>query len=197
VDEGEKHENAPRVGALWAQLVEDYRRHEGDWGAAGFRALAIYRFGVWSHRQKPPVKRVLRIPWTFLYRFSRNTYGIDLHHEARIGRRVRFATHGPIVVMPGSTVGEDCVIRHGVTIGGVLRGGAAEAPVLGRRVELGVGATIVGRVHVGDDARIGPNTAITRDVPEGAVVVAPAPRTIYTRTEGAAAPSSDAEPGGT
>ena len=123
------------MGDLWAQLREDYRRHEGDWGAAGFRALAIYRFGVWTHRQKPSVKRVLRIPWTFLYRFSRNTYGIDLHHEARIGRRVRFATHGPIVAMPGSTVGEDCVIRHGVTIGLTFRALTLEPTLLPRLLD--------------------------------------------------------------
>ena len=170
-------------GRLLDEVRDDYRRHEGDWGAAGFRALVVYRLGVWQAQQGPVLRSFLRIPWALLYRFVRTPYSIDIHHTASIGRGVRLATHGPIVVMPGSAVGDRCVIRHGVTIGGAATGEADEAPILEEGVELGAGATIAGRVRIGEHARIGPNVVVTRDVPAHAVVFAPQPRIIFTRTD--------------
>ncbi len=94
-----------------------------------------------------------------------------------------FATpHGlaGIYVSFGAKVGPDCTILHQVTIGSnTFRDSAGMgAPVIGSNVFIGAGAKIIGKVTVGDNARIGANCVVTRDVPANATVVLPAPRII-------------------
>ena len=74
-----------------------------------------------------------------------------------------------IVVSSGVEFGEDVVIGHQVTIGN--RGGILAAPKIGNRVYFGAGSKILGPVTIGDDAVIGANAVVTKDVPAGAVVV--------------------------
>lgn len=91
-----------------------------------------------------------------------------------------FATpHGlaGIYVSFGAKVGPGCTILHQVTIGSnTFRDSAGMgAPVIGSNVFIGAGAKIIGKVTVGDNARIGANCVVTRDVPANATVVLPAP----------------------
>lgn len=187
----------PRLPAgLRTLLREDWRRNGCDWTRPGFRALAVQRFGVWRMRIR---SRALRAPLSVLYRtlhrFVRNRYGIELHATAQVGRRLCIAHQGAIVIHEFATIGDDCTIRQGVTLGAAGEYRIDAAPVLGDRVDVGAGAMILGRVRIGDDARIGPNAVIMTDVPEGATAVAPPPRIITPPTprakpEQCAAPSA-------
>ena len=151
-------------GALRGHLREDYAVSQGFW-APGFQALAAYRLGVWCNGLR---NRVLRVPARLLYRFlsliARNVYGIQLSDRTHIGRRLRIAHQHGIVIHSAAVIGDDCLIRHGVTIGGLggSRAGrsAAGAPWLGNRVEVGVGAVLVGPIRIGDGAVIGPNAVV-------------------------------------
>lgn len=113
---------------------------------------------------------------------SRLLTGIEIHPGARIGRRV-FIDHGSgIVIGETAEVGDDCVLYHGVTLGGrgwwVDAKGSKRHPTVGREVMLGTGASVLGAVTVGDRARIGPNAVVLDDVPAGCVVVAPPSRCV-------------------
>jgi serine O-acetyltransferase len=163
-------------------LIREDRRHNGRATWPGFQAMALHRFGVWKDgiRRKP-----LRIPFTVLYRvgylFVRNVYGIELPVTARIGRRVSIGHQHGIIVHPNAVIGDDCLIRQGVALGqdrqmpGVLLKDIP-APKLGRGVEVGAGAIIIGNVTIGDGVRIGPNAVVMTDVPAGAIVTAPLSR---------------------
>ncbi len=175
-------EAAPQT--LWQQLKEDYEANLRDWSAPGFRALAMYRFGAWRLRRAPWLRKSLYYPYRFLHRYVRNRYGIELHGTATIGRHVRIAHQGAIVIHEHAVIGDECLIRQGVTIGAVSEVGEGTAPVLERRVELGAGAIVTGRIRIGEGARIGPNAVVMSDVRAGAIVFAPKPRTIFTRREG-------------
>jgi serine O-acetyltransferase len=169
------------LGELWALVREDLRHNiSASW--PGFQALAVYRFGVWKDgiSSKP-----LRIPFTILHRiaytFVRNVYGIELPHTARIGRRVWVAHQHGIIVHHNAVIGDDCLIRQGVSIGqvGLIPGvpfWEVPGPRLGNRVEVGAGAIIIGNVTIGDGVRIGPNAVVMTDVPAGAIVTAPLSR---------------------
>ena len=77
-----------------------------------------------------------------------------------------------------SVIGDDCVIRHNVTLGSVSRQRIPGGPTLGDRVELSPGVVIVGPVKIGADVRIGPNCVITTNIPAGATVVTSPPRVL-------------------
>lgn len=178
-----KVENAPwaepvRVGGeeahlgLLGQILEDWEAHGRDWTRPGFRAVAVHRFGNWRMKIR---RKVLRAPFSVLYRALyrgvRNFYGIELPYTTRLGRRVVFEHQHGIVIHGYSVIGDECIIRQGVTLGnrGVER--PLDAPRLGNRVSVGAGAKILGGVSIGDDAKIGANAVVTRDVPPSAVAV--------------------------
>ncbi len=161
---------------LRAQITEDWEVHGRDWTLPGFRAVAVHRFGVWRMGIK---NRWLRAPcsilYNFLYRYVRNHYGIELLYTVKVGRRLMIGHQGTIVFHENSQVGDDCIIRHGVTLGAGSHKRSHDAPRLGNRVQIGAGAMILGPITIGDGAAIGANAVVTSDVPPGAkVIVAPA-----------------------
>lgn len=153
-------------------IAEDLATHKGDWTSPGFQALAIHRFGTWRMSVRP---RLLRAPLTVMYRafytFARNVYGIELPHNAKIGRRVVFWHQHGIVVHGNAVIGDDCVFHQGVTLGMRNPDRCWEAPVLGRGVQVGAGAKILGYVRIGDGANIGANAVVIKDVAAGALAV--------------------------
>jgi serine O-acetyltransferase len=157
---------------FWTLVREDYAAHNREWTRPGFQALAVYRFGVWRMkiRAKP-----LRVPLSAAYRAMfvavRNFYGIELPFTASIGRRVVFEHQHGIVVHGSTVIGDDCIVRHGVTFGIRRMDRLDDAPVLGRRVNIGAGAKIIGHVQIGDDAAIGANAVVLEDVPAGVLVI--------------------------
>jgi serine O-acetyltransferase len=157
---------------LWEQICEDWVAHRRDWTTPGFRSVAIHRFGVW--RMGIPFK-LLRLPLTLiynhLYRHARNHYGIEVPYTAHLGRRVVIEHQSGIVIHGYCVIGDDCVIRQGVTLGSRYLERPLEAPRLGKRVNVGAGAKIFGAVTIGDDANIGANAVVLCDVPVGGTAV--------------------------
>jgi serine O-acetyltransferase len=160
-------------------LREDRLTNGEDRSRPGYRALRMYRFGVWRMTIS---SRLLRAPLSVLYRWMhrrvRNRYGIELHYTANIGRRLLIAHQGAIVIHEHATIGDDCLIRQGVTIGAAGTYSIEDAPVLGDRVSLGAGSMILGRVKIGDDVKVGPNAVVMMNVRAGSMVMAPPARVI-------------------
>lgn len=168
--------------SLWQIWGEDLARHDGDWTLPGFRALAVHRFGVWHRTVKNIyLRKVLSRIWLMLYRYVRNHYGIELPYTAVVGRRVRLEHQGAITIHGFARIGDDCVLRQGVTLGNRSVEQPFLAPVLGSRVDVGAGAVIVGDVVVGDGARVGANAVVLTDVPPGATAVGVPARIVSAR----------------
>jgi serine O-acetyltransferase len=161
-----------RAMGVLAQIREDWAAHGRDWTRPGFRAVAAHRFGVWRMRIHP---RVLRAPFSLLYRFlyrrCRNVYGIELPYSVVVGRRVVFEHQGTIVIHGNTVIGDDTIIRQGVTLGNRTLDRPLDAPRLGKRINIGCGAKVLGSVTIGDDAAIGSNAVVLTDVPAGALAV--------------------------
>ena len=174
---------------LLALVREDWVAHGRDWTRPGFRAMAAYRFGVWRMTVRP---KILRAPFSLLYRWMyrrcRNRYGIEIPYSAKIGRRVVIEHQSGIVIHGDCEIGDECVIRQGCTLGNKTLDRPFDAPKLGRRVNVGAGAKILGAVTVGDGATVGANAVVLKDVPPGMIAVGiPAmncpPRTPVARPE--------------
>ena len=155
---------------MFELIREDWRTHERDIWRQGFWALLIYRFGRWRYR----LPGLVRKPFSFLYKLlkfiSQVLTGIDLPSETTVGRRLRIEHFGGIIVSGDTVIGDDVVIRNGVTLG-LRRTGERGAPILGNRVDIGAGAKILGKIHIGDGAVIGANAVVLKDVPPGALAV--------------------------
>jgi serine O-acetyltransferase len=167
---------------LITQIREDYIANGRDWTRPGFRALAIYRFGVWRMRVGPKLLRwPLSVLYRCLFRYVRNHYGIELPYSAKVGRRLVIEHQGCIVVHGNTVMGDDCIIRQGVTLGNRSLDAPFDAPVLGSRVNVGAGAKILGQVRLGDGCSVGANAVVLCDVPAGASAVGVPARIIQPR----------------
>lgn len=93
--------------------------------------------------------------------------GIQLYPNCKIGEGIRFPHMGTIVINHESTIGDNCTIMQGVTIGRNQIG----SPIIGNNVFIGANATIIGKVIIGDNACIGAGSVVVKDVPNNAVVV--------------------------
>jgi serine O-acetyltransferase len=149
---------------------EDLARHRGRWSLPGFQALAVQRFGAWALTAPGLGGKIARRVHRLLFVLVRNFYGIELWPETKIGRRLLIGHQHGIVIHPYAVIGDDCVLRHNVTLGDGARSWENDAPILGNHVRIGPGAVILGKVTIGDDAQIGPNALVTTNVPPGAVV---------------------------
>jgi len=171
-----------RLPGLWHVIREDWQAHGRDWTKPGFRAVAIYRFGIWRMTIRG---KLLRAPFSLLYRFLyrrvRNHYGIDLPYSVQLGRRVIVEHCGAIVIHGNTSIGDDCIVRQGVTIGIRSTDRPLDAPELGARVDIGAGAKILGKIRIGDGVRIGANAVVLTDVPAGATAVGIPARILSTR----------------
>jgi serine O-acetyltransferase len=180
---GDHNEN-PRGVGLWALLAEDYRTHDRRLLEPGFWAVAIHRFGNARMGIRP---KLLRAPFSLLYGLLFTVvnwmWGIDLPYTTRLGRRVRIWHHGGIV-LGARAIGDDVHIRHNTTLGILSRSEPAAKPIVGDRVDIGVGACILGAVTVGNDSVIGANSVVIRDLPPRSVVMGVPARQASLRLEG-------------
>ena len=157
-------------------IHESWIAHNRDSSRAGFRAVLVYYFGNWRMGIK---NKFIRAPFSFIYRFFyryvRNNYGIELPYTVMLGARVIFEHQHGIVIHGRVIIGDDSIIRQGVTIGNRYVGAPNEAPVIGARVNIGAGAVILGNITVGDNAFVGANSVVLHDVmPETSVAGIPA-----------------------
>jgi serine acetyltransferase len=157
---------------LWQQIREDWEAHGRDWTKPGFRAVAVYRFGAWRMQMQPKLLRApLSILYKSLYRKVRNGYGIDLPYTVKLGRRVVIEHQNGIIIHGYSEIGDDSIIRQGVTLGNRYLDRPFDAPKLGARVNVGAGAKILGKVTLGEGASVGANAVVLSDIPAGQTAV--------------------------
>lgn len=166
---------------MFKNLREDWNTYGGDIWCQGLWVMWVYRFGQWRYRVAPAL---LRKPFSLLYKVLRTLCqmlaGIELPCETRIGRRLRIEHFGGIIISGDAVIGDDVVLRHGVTIG-LKHTHERGAPRIGNRVDIGAGAKIIGNIVIGDDAVIGANAVVLKNVPAGALAVGVPARIIMRR----------------
>lgn len=157
--------------ALCCLVKEDWVANGRDWSKPGFRALLVYRFGVWRMSVRQPWRAPLSVIYRFFFRRVRNGYGIELPYSAQLGRRIVIEHQSGIVIHGNCVMGDDCIIRQGVTLGNRYLDRPMDAPILGCRVNIGAGAKVLGAVTLGDDAVVGANAVVVKNVEVGQTVV--------------------------
>ena len=164
-----------RLRTLAARIREDIDAAIARDPAAGSRLeVALTSPGlhaVWAHRGAHALWRRPggRLPARLLAQATRFATGVEIHPGARLGRRL-FIDHGMgVVIGETAEVGDDVLLYHGVTLGGRSLAGGKRHPTVGNHVTIGAGARVLGPVRIGDDAQVGANSVVVKDVPDGAV----------------------------
>lgn len=111
-----------------------------------------------------------RWPTFGLYRLSRK-YGIEVSPTARIGKGIYLGHPYNITIGKDAVLGENVNLNKGCTIGNIIAGKRAGSPIIGNCVFIGVNATVVGGITIGDDVLIAPNAFVNFDVPAHSVVI--------------------------
>jgi serine O-acetyltransferase len=177
--EGKAQVTFDELRFLWRS---DLRRYGG---ASGGRALLsalvnepsfkysfVMRLCAYLRQGEPrPVMRPLYIMARLMLRRYQRLYGIYIPPTTAIGSGFYIGHYGGIVVHEQSTIGRNCNLSQGVTLGQANRGAKRGYPRVGDNVYIGPGAKIVGSVQVGDNVAIGANCVVTEDAPDNAVVV--------------------------
>ena len=131
----------------------------------GIHALMFHRLANWVWRKG------WRAGAVFVAYQARIMTGIEIHPAARIGRRL-FIDHGTgVVVGETAEIGDDVTLYQGVTLGGTSLDAGKRHPTLGDGVIIGAGAKVLGPLTIGDNARVGSNAVVIKDVAAGTTVV--------------------------
>ena len=131
----------------------------------GIHALIWHRFAHWfyKHRMFFVARLISQIARFFTL--------IEIHPGAKIGSCL-FIDHGMgIVIGETAEVGDDCLIYHGVTLGGTGKDQGKRHPTVGNNVLLSCGAKVLGPFRIGDNARIASNAVVLSEVPPDATAV--------------------------
>ena len=103
--------------------------------------------------------------------WSRFWTGIEIHPGAKIGRRLVIDHGMGIVIGETAEIGDDCLLYHGVTLGGPGKDQGKRHPTIGNNVLVSTGAKVLGPFKVGDGARIAANAVVLKEIPENATAV--------------------------
>ncbi len=131
----------------------------------GVHAILFHRVShwLWTHN--------LRFLARLNSQIGRHVTGIEIHPGAAIGRRLVIDHGMGIVIGETAEIGDDCLIYHGVTLGGTGKDQGKRHPTIGNNVLISCGAKVLGPFKVGDNARIAANAVVLSEVPEDATAV--------------------------
>lgn len=125
----------------------------------GFMAIATYRV---AHHLWTAGRRDLAL---YFQSLSSEVFAVDIHPAARIGCGILLDHATSFVVGETAVIEDDVSILHEVTLGGTGKISGARHPIVRSGVLLGAGAKVLGRVEIGEGAKVGAGSVVLNDVP--------------------------------
>ena len=161
---------------LSLHLLEDIRAYKRNDPAArsaievvllynGLHATIDYRIAHWFYRHRCFFIARAISQWSKMWT------GIEIHPGAQIGRRLVIDHGMGIVIGETAEIGDDCLIYHGVTLGGTGKDVGKRHPTIGNNVLIGTGAKVLGPLKIGDNSRVAANSVVLRDIPPDSTAV--------------------------
>jgi len=142
---------------------------------AGAHAVITYRIGHLASKTKIPVIRHVMLLVHFIMNiFVHFTSGIEICKEARIGKGLVVHSFTGVLISRVE-MGEFCVLSPNVFIAGRKDG----LPSIGNNVFFGIGCKVLGKVTIGDNANVGANAVVVKDVPANHTAIGVYPFKLY------------------
>lgn len=151
-------------------IKEDYYKYlkYGE-KTSRYRNSAV-KFIYYMRKSKYSQNKFLLLLYRFNLKRMKEKYGLEIDYRTEIGSGLYLGHPYGITVNPNAVIGNNCNLHKNVTIGAENRGKRKGAPKIGNCVWVGVSATIVGAITIGDDVLIAPNSFVNCDVPSHCVV---------------------------
>lgn len=131
----------------------------------GVKAISYHRKAHWCYEHD--LKFLARV----ISQLGRHRTGIEIHPGAKIGKRLVIDHGMGIVIGETAEIGDDCLIYHGVTLGGTGKDIGKRHPTIGDNVLIGTGAKVLGPFKVGDNSRIAANSVVLSEIPPNSTAV--------------------------
>ncbi len=131
----------------------------------GLKAVRSHRRAHWCYEHN------LKFLARMISQASRRRTGIEIHPGATIGKRLVIDHGMGLVIGETAEIGDDCLIFHGVTLGGTGKDVGKRHPTIGNNVLIGTGAKVLGPITIGDNARVAANSVVLKDIPENCTAV--------------------------
>jgi len=117
--------------------------------------------------------KILFFWYLLLYKFIIGwIFNIEISSKVNIGKGLKLVYGHGSVINGMANIGENCTLRHLTTIGckTLEDGSSGPSPVIGNNVDIGVNATIIGDIKIGDHVVIGAGSVVTKDVESNCVI---------------------------
>ena len=156
-------------------------------------AIACYRLANWLQVSRPTalVRVPLKVVSYVANKWCEVVMEMCIDAQATIGPGLYIGHIGGVHINPQAVLGRNCDVAHRVTIGTSAMGREG-SPVVGDDVYIGTGATLVGKIKIGNGVKIAANTLVMSNVPAGATVMGVPGRIVMRAPESAAAAGADA-----
>lgn len=129
------------------------------------------KFQKWMRKYKDTHNVIFKIIYKLLFVYYRNKNCVDISADINIYGGLYIGHPYCIVINPKAIIGKNCNIHKNVTIGQENRGKRKGIPIIGNNIWIGVNATIVDKIVIGDDVLIAPNSYVNFDIPSYSVVM--------------------------
>ncbi|MBQ9412675.1 MAG: serine O-acetyltransferase [Oscillospiraceae bacterium] len=139
----------------------------------GVKAVRSHRKAHWCYEHN------LKFLARWISQASRRRTGIEIHPGAKIGRRLVIDHGMGVVIGETAEIGDDCLIYHGVTLGGTGKDCGKRHPTIGNNVLIGCGAKVLGPFTVGNNSRIAANSVVLTEIPPNCTAVGVPARVVW------------------
>ena len=130
--------------------------------------LFFLRCFRWQQNRKSGfIKCMLKIFMKIIKTF----YCLEIPNNLTVGGGLYIGHPYCITINGNAILGENINIHKGVTIGQENRGRRRGAPTIGNNVWIGINSSIVGKITIGNDVLIAPNSYVNCDIPSHSVVL--------------------------
>ncbi len=150
-------------------IFQDWARNSNNFKGQ----FVMLNFRLASFFQSSIITKVLFFWYLVYYRiFIIWILGIEIPATLKIGKGLQLFHGQSLVINPGTVIGENCVLRHCITIGNkYVITGISNCPIIGNCVDIGAHTCILGSVKIGDNVFIGAGSVVTKDFPPNCVIV--------------------------
>lgn len=167
---------------FFSYIFQDWKANRGN--VKGRLVLTMFR--LVNAINKYTLTKIVFFPYLMFYRFFVEwSLGVELPRKLTIGRNFVFYHGQGLVVNYKTVIGENCVLRNGVTIGHkkLADGTLSPSPRLGNNVDVGANACIIGGITIGNNVTIGAGAVVVKDIPDNSVAVGNPARILNNRVE--------------